>query len=585
MLWRIALLPIALSFSFFLTAQPSVASSLPSAAVALAAAAATATSTPIDTSVTSSPAAQSNALSRTDLIGLTQPAIVRIITHFEGTTTIPAFDVNLETLTWTLKAKAPDAVPYDTDLAGSGFIVNSDGYIVTNSHVVTGTAFRMKIAAQLAGLIALGKAQSLTAKENAKLNALGYTAAQYEKLVFDGVSFITAHLPPMLPTSITVLKPGAPLAATTTSAYTTQLQNATSGELEKQIADLIQAGVPATVVAQNDRYQDDEKDLALLKVQEVGLPAINLGSDGAIQEGSPIYVFGFPSSADITMINGQPSFTPGAVNALKDSTQHTFKYIQTDAKVSPGSSGGPMLDATGAAVGVVTLQSANASGDSFAFAIPVALVQQMLASSSVPVSVPSDYTRHFLAGLALEEAKHCKAATDEFSAAETANPVFGSVVKYVHPHIDSCAALIASGQSIDSSWDAVRVWIEQQGLLFWGAIAGGVLLAILFIVLITLLIKRMRKDEVAISTIKDDHPLGVVTALPTAGPDVISASPTSAPSVQPVTAAPTQPTPKNPEIVLYIQHARQSGQTDDQIKAALHGVGWGDDAIEESFKS
>ncbi len=64
-----------------------------------------------------------------------------------------------------------------------------------------------------------------------------------------------------------------------------------------------------------------------------------------------MYLFGYPANADYSALDSEPSFTQGTVDALKDSTQNTFQYIETDAKSSPGSSGGPLLNSAGQAVG------------------------------------------------------------------------------------------------------------------------------------------------------------------------------------------------------------------------------------------
>lgn len=543
-----------------------MAKTLPKAATLLMAAVASAKVIPqsaaVAAPVPAAPVPYTGTISRTDLIALTKPAIVRVLTHFEGTTTVPSFDVNLETLTWSVGAGASELVPYADDFLGSGFIVHPDGFIVTNSHVVSSEELRMSLAQDLAAGIVIEKALTLTRAENAKLEALGYTSEQFQKLVTDGISFVADHLSGITPLSVTVLKPDAPVPATTTSAFNTQILNSSDEALQRQITALIQTGVPADIVAVNDKFLDDEKDVAILKVNETGLPAIGLAKDSSAVEGNSVYVFGFPSSADINGFNGEPSFTLGTVNALKDSTQHTFKYIQTDAKVSPGSSGGPMLNGAGSAVGVLTLQSSGGNGDSFAFAIPIDLVEPILESHSIATTT-GDYTAHYLAGLTLETAKHCKAATVEYTAAATANAIFGSVAPYVGPHLDACAALIASGQSIDSLWDEIRNWAEQLGLTFWISLLVGIVLVIVAVFIIFRLMRRMRKDEAAIKGMGDGSPAPAVVA----------------PAMPPVHVASS-----NLELAAYVQQARESGQIDSEIRTGLLGAGWDEASINENLR-
>lgn len=570
-----------------LAPQLTYATALPMKSAIIAGVAAATAASP-DTSGSSATKTVS-ALSNGDLIALTQPAIVRILAHYEGTTTVPAFQVNLETLTWSIGQAAPEPFPYDSDSYGSGFIVSSDGYIITNSHVASGAAYQNRLAATLATLIVLKKAESLTVAQNKKLDALGYTKDTFTKLTADGITFIASHLPTITPTSLTVVVPQARAVATSTSAFDTQVQGSSDAEIQKEITELIKTGVPAKVVFENRNFINDEKDIAVIKVNETNLPTIALGDPTTVKNGDSIYVFGFPSTADLNGLTGEPSFTPGAVNAFKDSTQHTFKYIQTDANISHGSSGGPVLNAAGQAVGVITLGTSNANGDSFAFAIPMDIVSNILKGNSITLATADGYQSHVVAGLADKAEQHCKAATDEFTAALTTNPVFGSATRFVQPYIDSCAARIAAGDSIDSSWDAARVWIKGQGAMFWVLSVGGALVVVILIALIVFLMRRLHKDEEVMQHMTESVPAREAPATSVAPTETAAPEDTRTPSAQELQAAAIsqlEPTPafkKNPEITAYIEQARASGQTTEQIRAALLNVGWGEGVVDDNL--
>jgi trypsin-like peptidase len=131
---------------------------------------------------------------------------------------------------------------------------------------------------------------------------------------------------------------------------------------------------------------DPDLDLAVLSVSGVDLPFLGLGDSDALQPGQPIQVTGFPlgralevgrpSSADTVP---QPTVSRGSVAALRTGDQGDARYIQTDAAVHPGSSGGPMVDEQGYAVGVIRMAIGRRSG--LAFAIPINRVKDFLQSA------------------------------------------------------------------------------------------------------------------------------------------------------------------------------------------------------------
>lgn len=521
----------------------------------LAAAAAATASTSTSTTPNALPTAPVSELPHAELITLTQPAVVRILTRITGTTTIPTFDVNLETLTWSMGSGKSTPTPYDTYLSGSGFVVNPDGYIITNSHVVSTVEVRQALAAQLAASILIRKALSLTPAESAKLTALSQNASTYQKLAADGIQYITDHLSLGTPTIAVVRPSTSEQAATTSSAYNAKLTSQLASTMKAQAASLMRSGIPAKVVYENDQFLDDEKDVALIKIEESGLPALELGNSTPAQEGQPIFVFGFPSTADLSGLATHPSLTSGTVNALADSTQRTFKYIQTDASISPGSSGGPMLDASGNVIGVITVEKADASGNTFAFAIPASLVQDVLTTAGVQTSVPSDYASHVLAGFSLAQARHCKKAITEFNDALAANMLFENEAPLLQSQMDACDALIASGQSLDTQWDAIRIWLEKIGWVIWVAVAAGLIVIIALIIIGIRLLSRLRRDEQALAAMQVG-PREI--AQPVAG--LVRPQPTS------------EPLP--PPLMAFVEQARHGGETEDQIRTSLLAAGW-----------
>jgi hypothetical protein len=140
-----------------------------------------------------------------------------------------------------------------------------------------------------------------------------------------------------------------------------------SGEQDQKVVD-------ATVVE-----RDAKLDIALLQAAGAGpWPSIPLApNDDALIETMPLVVFGFPLGKDLAVEEGRnPSITvsTGRVTALRKD-RGVLVGIQTDASVTHGNSGGPVLDEQGRVVGII---DAGIEGAGINIAIPVDLLRLML---------------------------------------------------------------------------------------------------------------------------------------------------------------------------------------------------------------
>jgi serine protease Do len=109
---------------------------------------------------------------------------------------------------------------------------------------------------------------------------------------------------------------------------------------------------------------DRETDLAVLKVDGSGLPALELGDSEALRQGELVMAFGSP-------LGFEGSVSLGVVSAVARQLgpDDRMIYVQTDAAINPGNSGGPLVDVMGRVVGINTLivsQSGGSEGVSFA---------------------------------------------------------------------------------------------------------------------------------------------------------------------------------------------------------------------------
>ena len=116
---------------------------------------------------------------------------------------------------------------------------------------------------------------------------------------------------------------------------------------------------------------DDKTDLAVLKAEAAGLPAIEWGDSNAIRVGEFVCGIGAPFELDFTL-------TAGVISAKGRSnlTSTVYEdYLQTDAAINPGNSGGPLCDLDGRVVGVNTLINGLSRG--LSFAIPSRLARMV----------------------------------------------------------------------------------------------------------------------------------------------------------------------------------------------------------------
>jgi formylglycine-generating enzyme required for sulfatase activity len=120
---------------------------------------------------------------------------------------------------------------------------------------------------------------------------------------------------------------------------------------------------------------DAEHDLALLKAETVGLSEASLGHAGAVQLDQEVLAVGFPFGLR------EVSLTRGRIAAVR--TKGVQRVFQVDAAVNPGNSGGPLFNAYGELIGILTTKFSHPSGivpEGMAFAVPVSYATPLLAN-------------------------------------------------------------------------------------------------------------------------------------------------------------------------------------------------------------
>jgi S1-C subfamily serine protease len=127
----------------------------------------------------------------------------------------------------------------------------------------------------------------------------------------------------------------------------------------------------------------EDEDLALVKVAATGLRAAPIGDPAGIKVGQTAIAIGSPlGTYTETVTKGIVSATGREITVEDDQTGRpvTLKnLIQTDAAINEGNSGGPLLDASGAVIGINTAVATSAEG--LGFAIPIDAASDLIATA------------------------------------------------------------------------------------------------------------------------------------------------------------------------------------------------------------
>ena len=138
---------------------------------------------------------------------------------------------------------------------------------------------------------------------------------------------------------------------------------------------------------------DSYSDLAILKIDKTGLTPVKFGSSSSLRLGDTVFVIGSPYNG--LFANSVSSGIVSGLNREMVLNSATQTFIQTDAAVNPGNSGGPMFNANGELVGIITLKSMlstvtgeTTSIEGIGFAIPSDVASPVLEQLAQGQQVP-----------------------------------------------------------------------------------------------------------------------------------------------------------------------------------------------------
>ena len=130
--------------------------------------------------------------------------------------------------------------------------------------------------------------------------------------------------------------------------------------------------------------ESTDQDLALIKIDATGLTPAVIGDSGSLEVGQTAIAIGSPlGTFTESVTRGIISGTGRTITVADEATGQPVTMtglLQTDAAINPGNSGGPLLDASGAVIGVNTAVSTAAEG--LGFAIPISAAAPLIAQAT-----------------------------------------------------------------------------------------------------------------------------------------------------------------------------------------------------------
>ena len=122
--------------------------------------------------------------------------------------------------------------------------------------------------------------------------------------------------------------------------------------------------------------KDDALDVAMLKIDVQNAQYVKLGDSDATKVGEWVVAIGNPLGLEHTVTQGIISAKGRRSNMMRANTNYVAGFLQTDAAINRGNSGGPLINLKGEVVGINT--AIRADGQNIGFAVPITPIKQVL---------------------------------------------------------------------------------------------------------------------------------------------------------------------------------------------------------------
>ena len=354
-----------------------------------------------------------------------KPAVVRILSGYSGR--------------WIWDNRAWDTQSISS---GSGFIINPDGYILTNAHVVSDIKGgddegRRTLLAQFA--IQALRARNIAVTRESVANAMQFLNGRSSLTNFKRINLVFLQSGSSFP-------------------YEIKAYGAPTGEGQD---------LPAG------------KDISVLKIEIRNAPTLRLGNSSEMQVGDKLFLLGYPGAADSGVLDSKSALEPttndGAVTAKKNSADGA-PILQTNTAATHGNSGGPAINEKGEVIGLLTFRGNTVNGQEvqgFNFIVPTSTALEFVRQAGTENKV-SPIDEKWREGLDNYWAQKYRTAQTDFQEVLALYGDHSEAKKL----ISESQERIAKGEDRSSSW----IWIAVIAVLGGGflLIVGGSAIAFIF---------------------------------------------------------------------------------------------------------